>query len=270
MFKKSDIVLSPSQPPAPALKLWSASGQSGEVSTPQRRVLLSKISLVFCQIILCLVACQEEILLSNEVISLPELKVDKYEVSIGEFGQFIKEQEYITTADSLKWSGFFDVVQRNWIVAQEANWEKPDGRKKLGVNYPVTQVSYYDACAYCKWKGGRLPTADEWDAIAGDTVITGNVWQGIFPYEDEGIDGYEISIAPRGQFAPTENGLYDIFGNVWEWTTSMDEEKNARIIKGGSFLCDYNVCAGYIPSKYQTTLDDSGLNHLGFRCVYNP
>jgi sulfatase modifying factor 1 len=207
---------------------------------------------------------------NTPVLDLQFIKADQYEVSIGEFGRFLKETGYISTADSLEWSGFFDPYQKKWVVAKNANWEKPDGRKKISNQFPVTQVSYYDACAYCEWKGGRLPSAQEWDRLAGDTVILGNIWQGLFPYQDEGADGYEISIAPRGQYAPNEMQLFDMFGNVWEWTTTWDSLKNARIIKGGSFLCDYNVCAGYVPSKYQTTPDDSGLNHLGFRCVYDP
>ena len=205
----------------------------------------------------------------NQIVKVDGLNTDLYEVSIGEFRAFIRDTKYLTTADSLGWSGFFDPTTKNWEVAEKANWELPDGRKKVSADYPVTQVSYYDACAYCKWKGGRLPSAEEWDVLAGDSVIVGNIWQGIFPYQDDGTDGYKISVATRGNFFHNNNGLYDIFGNVWEWTSSKDTLKNERIIKGGSFLCDFNVCAGYIPSRYQTTPDDSGLNHLGFRCVYD-
>lgn len=227
-------------------------------------------STVFILLLCHLYSCKEETVSKRqESLLIGNIHVDLYEVSIGEFGEFLEQTQYTTTADSLKWSGFFDPFSKNWEVAENANWEKPDGRKRIGNHYPVTQVSYYDACAFCKWKGGRLPTAQEWDQFAGDSVIVGNVWQGIFPHLDEGKDGYEIKIAPRGLFAHNTFGLYDIFGNVWEWTTSLDESKNERIIKGGSFLCDYDVCAGYIPSRFQTTPDDSGLNHLGFRCVYD-
>lgn len=211
----------------------------------------------------------QEPMLENVKVNLGNISADKYEVSIGAFRNFIETTGYVTTADSLKWSGFFDPFTKKWMVADNANWEKPDGRQRMDHNYPVTQVSFYDACAYCDWKGGRIPSAEEWDFIAGDSVIMGNIWEGMFPYVDEGNDGYEISVAPRGQFDPNTTGLFDIFGNVWEWTTTFDSLKNARIIKGGSFLCDYNVCAGYIPERYQTTPDDSGLNHLGFRCVYD-
>jgi len=205
----------------------------------------------------------------NSPIRVGDIEVDQYEVGIGEFGTFVEATAYITTADSLGWSGFFNPKSRSWEVAKNANWMSHNGKERLGGRYPVTHLSYYDVCAYCAWKNGRLPTALEWDMIAGDSVIVGNTWQGIFPYEDEGKDGYTIEVAPRGLFSPNKYDLFDLFGNVWEWTSSIDSIKNERIIKGGSFLCDYNVCAGYIPSRYQTTPDDSGLNHLGFRCVYD-
>ena len=242
--------------------------------TPRIMILLkfhcTKLIAVLTAVSLFLLACsQDEIALKQERVIINSLEADIYEVSISEFREFIQKTSYTTTADSLDWSGFFDPHSKNWMVAENANWEKPDGRKKLDSNYPVTQVSYYDACAYCKWKSGRLPTAQEWDKIAGDSVIVGNIWEGIFPHLDEGKDGYAIKIAPRGRFAHNTFGLYDIFGNVWEWTSTMDTLKKERIIKGGSFLCDFDVCAGYIPSRYQTTPDDSGLNHLGFRCVYD-
>ena len=200
-------------------------------------------------------------------IASANLYSQKYETTIGEFREFVKTKKYTTTADSLKWSGVFNYKIKKWDIAENANWEKPKGKEIYKDNFPVTQISYYDACAYCYWKGGRLPTAAEWDKIAGDKIEPGNIWQGAFPIEDKGDDGYAYSVAPVGKFKTNTNRLHDIFGNVWEWTTS----KNAAgsiIIKGGSFLCDQNFCSGYYPSKYQTTEKDSGLNHLGFRCVF--
>ena len=196
------------------------------------------------------------------------ISADTFEVSVGQFREFVEAKQYQTTADSFGWSGFFDLKINNWSIKEKANWEFQDGINKSDDNMPVVHVSYYDACAYCKWKGGRLPSADEWDLIAGDTVILGNVWQGLFPELDEGKDGYKTVTAPVGQFAPNEQGYYDIFGNVWEWTSTL-HSSGERILKGGSFLCDYNVCQGYIPSRFQKTADDSGLNHLGIRCIYD-
>lgn len=196
------------------------------------------------------------------------INADQYEVTVADFREFVDSTNFTTTADSFGWSGVFDLSKNEWSIGDRANWERQDGEHIFDDNLPVTHISYVDACAYCKWKGGRLPTADEWDQIAGDSVIVGNVWQGLFPYLDEGKDGYKTKSAPVGQFTPNLNGYYDMFGNVWEWT-STKAPNGERIIKGGSFLCDYNVCQGYIPSRYQTTPDDSGLNHLGIRCVYD-
>jgi len=206
----------------------------------------------------------------NSLIAIPEYKfsTNKYEITVAEFAQFVKENNYITTADSFKWSGVFSTEKNGWETVEFANWQKPDGNNNAHSNHPVTHISYYDAQAFCKSKGGRLPTAIEWDSLAGDSIIVGNVWQGLFPILDEGKDGYVAEVAPVGQFKKNKFGLYDVFGNVWEWTSSQTPA-GKHIIKGGSFLCDYSYCSGFIPERFQTTDRDSGLNHLGFRCVYD-
>jgi sulfatase modifying factor 1 len=220
-------------------------------------------------LVLLLNSCQSNTTNKNQ-ITIPSLnlKVDQYEVSIADFGTFINEQKYVTTSDSIGWSGVYNSDSLKWDMATGANWQKPTGQKVYDDNYPATHISYMDACVYCKWKNGRLPTAPEWDKFAGDEIIKGNVWEGTFPFDDSGKDGYPKSIAPIGQFTPNKYGIHDLFGNVWEWT-STEKIPNSMIIKGGSFLCDISYCSGYIPSKFQTTAKDSGLNHLGFRCVYD-
>ncbi|MDX1406978.1 MAG: SUMF1/EgtB/PvdO family nonheme iron enzyme, partial [Saprospiraceae bacterium] len=220
-------------------------------------------SAILCMIILLLAGCEDH---TNDVAGL-HLQADPFEVTIDSFRHFVESTGYATTADSLEWSGVFDTTQQRWIVQPGANWERPLGHKIADGAFPVTQVSYYDACAYCAWKGGRLPTAAEWDLLAGDLVLPGNVWEGPFPMIDLGKDGFAKRIAPVGRFAPNAYGLHDMFGNVWEWTSTMKDD-SVMIIKGGSFLCDETYCSGYYPSRYQTTPKDSGLNHLGFRCVY--
>lgn len=210
------------------------------------------------------------IIVENDIISIPcyQFSTNKYEITVAEFAQFVKENNYVTTADSFKWSGVFSLEKNGWEPVDFANWQKPDGKIKAPTNHPVTQISYYDAQTFCKSKGGRLPTAEQWDVLAGDSFIVGNVWQGIFPIVDEGKDGYIAKTAPVGQFKTNQFGLHDVFGNVWEWTSSQTPQ-GQHIIKGGSFLCDYDYCSGFIPERYQTTDRDSGLNHLGFRCVYD-
>ena len=200
------------------------------------------------------------------------LWVDIYEVSIAEFSTFKEATSYITTADSLGWSGYFSAKSKGWEVDSNLNWKLPFPEFQMDSTLPVTQVSYDDACDYCAWKKGRLPSAKEWDALAGKEQKVGNIWQGAFPAYDVGTDGYVIQTAPVGSFAANEYGIHDLFGNVWEWTSTDGvhpySKEKGYVIKGGSYLCQRDVCRGYIPAYYQVTPRNSGTNHLGFRCVY--
>lgn len=213
-----------------------------------------------------------------------QLAADKYEVTVAAFRQFIQETDYTTTADSLGWSGFFNPQNHAWETASFANWEKPNGVDVALDNEPVTQVSYTDACAFCDWVGGRLPSAKEWNQIAGKEVVLGNTWEGNFPINDTGLDGYRMHVSPVGFYKPNKHGVYDLFGNVWEWTSTKGTEirgnyvqtngtqltdQGGYLIKGGSYLCAENYCAGYNPNSYQVTPANTGTNHLGFRCVYD-
>lgn len=191
----------------------------------------------------------------------------------------------------------------NWVPG--ANWKHPlgpDSDIKGKENHPVVHISWEDAITYTEWKGNRLPTEAEWEYAArgaGNSNTTlralatskANVWQGNFPYTNSESDGFFYS-SPVQSFEPNELGLFDMAGNVWEWTSDWydpnyysisDGETNPqgpsksydpdepntpkKVVRGGSFLCHESYCAGYRVSSRMRSSPDTGLLHTGFRTV---
>jgi formylglycine-generating enzyme len=203
-----------------------------------------------------------------------------------------------------------------WNYVPGANWRHPTGPKSSiqgKENYPVVQVAYADAKAYAKWAHKRLPTEAEWEfaargGLAGKPFVWGekfrlnekwmaNTYQGHFPVHDLGSDGF-VGLAPVSQFAPNGYGLYDMAGNVWQWTadwyrpdyyyqlakggavarnpkgpeTSFDPaepSEKKKVHRGGSFLCTEQYCSRYMVGTRGKGEVSTGTNHLGFRCVAN-
>lgn len=199
-----------------------------------------------------------------------------------------------------------------WLWQIGANWKHPMGPESSIVgkdNYPVVHIAYEDAVAYCNWAGRRLPTEAEWEYASrgkdkntiffwGNDVTNlkshANTWEGEFPIQNTKIDGYENK-APVGSYPANSYDLYDMAGNVWEWTQDwynvsyykklkqqgpIHNPKGAikpynpnnpalqeKVIKGGSFLCSASYCASYRSSARMATSIDSSLEHLGFRTV---
>ncbi len=199
-----------------------------------------------------------------------------------------------------------------WEWKIGANWRQPygPGSDLSGLeNFPVVHIAYEDALAYCQWKGERLPTEAEWEFAAraeqeNNIYFWGNdhkllsshanTWDGLFPVENSEEDGH-INKAPVQSFPPNAFGLYDMAGNVWEWTSDWyntnyyfeaannglsNNPKGAanpfnrtnllaqeKVIKGGSFLCSASYCASYRISARMANSLDSAMEHLGFRTV---
>jgi formylglycine-generating enzyme required for sulfatase activity len=201
-----------------------------------------------------------------------------------------------------------------WSYVPHANWQHPEGPKssiKGRENYPVVDVAYEDAQAYAKWAGKRLPTEAEWEfaargGLSGKLYIWGdqfrpngrwmaNTFQGKFPVKDTGADGH-VGIAAVARYPPNGYGLYDMSGNVWQWTSDwyrfdyygMLVEQGAvarnpqgpsdsfdpsepgvakRSMRGGSFLCTDQYCSRYMVGTRGKGDPGTGTNHLAFRCV---
>lgn len=232
-------------------------------------------------------------------VSVNSFWMDKHEVTVAEFEKFVKETDYVTEGEKIGWSGVFSRQEADWIRCDGVSWRNPDcGDKKPNPNEPVSQVSYNDALAYAKWAGKRLPTEAEFEyAIRGgleqkeyswgdelkpNGKPVANWWQGDFPENDKKEDGFN-GRAPVMSFQPNGYGLYDMAGNVWEWTSdwyaddyyrwgskdnptgpASGEEKT---IRGGSWLCAENYCTNYRAAGRSHSPKDTSLNNLGFRLV---
>jgi formylglycine-generating enzyme len=192
-------------------------------------------------------------------------------------------------------------VRNWWSWTPGADWRHPEGPdSNVGGRelHPVTQVAYSDALAYAEWSGKSLPTEAEWEYAArggldqaiftwGDEFapkgrLMANTWQGEFPWQNLRLDGYE-GTSPVERFAPNGYGLYDMAGNVWEWTVDEFVQPSPRpccappsngggrfarkVIKGGSHLCAPNYCLRYRPAARQSETVDTSTCHIGFRCV---
>jgi formylglycine-generating enzyme required for sulfatase activity len=212
-----------------------------------------------------------------------------------------------------------------WQFTVGANWRDPFG-DGLSLDtlelwdHPVVHIAYADAEAYAKWAGKDLPSEAEFEFAAkgglegldyawGSELAPGgkmmaNTWQGLFPFANQNLDGWERT-SPVRAFPANPHGIYDLIGNTWEWTSDWWAEKpgaaskgrkaccvvsnprgaklkdsydpsqpliriGRKVLKGGSHLCAPNYCQRYRPAARHPEMTDTSTSHIGFRCIRRP
>jgi formylglycine-generating enzyme len=262
------------------------------------------------------------------LVSVDGFWIQTHQVTNDEFAEFVSATGYVTIAERPldpadypdapvenlqpgsmvfhRTPGPVDLKHLNqwWAWTPGACWSHPRGSRstlKNRENHPVVHVGYQDAEAFASWAGLSLPTEAEWETaarggLAGAAYTWGdeperrgqrlaNYWHGEFPYLPE--TGYGTT-QPVGSFPPNGYGLFDMAGNVWEWTAdwyagsregdpcceadSYDPRQPQfrvprKVIKGGSFLCADSYCLRYRPAARRPQMVDTGMSHIGFRCV---
>lgn len=232
-------------------------------------------------------------------VAVNSFYMDANEVTVADFAKFVKATKYMTEAEKFGSSGVFDTDAKQWAMKPNVSWQHPEGENSTAApNEPVCQISWNDAVAYAKWAGKRLPTEAEWEYAArgglknkeyawGDElkpngVIMANYWQGEFPVANTNEDGFQKR-APVKSFKPNNYGLYDMAGNVWEWTADWyaddyyerspkqnpagAETGEERVMRGGSWMCAGNFCTNYRVAGRSHSTPETGLNNVGFRLV---
>lgn len=254
---------------------------------------------------------------------LDEFWISATAVTNREFRQFVEATGYQTDAERFGWSYVFWLAIRQearrfimpgrvaaapwWRGVQGACWHQPEGPGSdiaARPDHPVVHVSWNDAQALAQWQAMRLPSEAEWEKAArgglvgqrfpwGDELLPAgqhrcNIWQGEFPHHNSAEDDYLIT-APVKSFLPNDYGLWNMVGNVWEWTSdrwSADWHAGTeaalrnnpqgppdgieRVIKGGSYLCHQSWCNRYRNAARSFNNPDASTAHMGVRLAWSP
>ncbi|MBA8958434.1 formylglycine-generating enzyme required for sulfatase activity [Rhodococcus percolatus] len=272
-------------------------------------------------------------------VAIDAFAIEAHQVTTAQYAAFVRDTGYVTVAERpLDPADFPGAPAENlqpgsmvftptrgpvdlrhlsqwWTWTVGASWRHPTGPASTITGreqHPVVHVAHEDAAAYAQWAGRSLPTEAQWEAAArggldhaeftwGDAPESespplANYWHGEFPWRAD--PGYGTTTAV-GSYPPNEYGLFDMAGNVWEWTADWYSDRHAdtaesccaprnprgpgmsesfdprqpqfrvprRVIKGGSFLCADSYCRRYRPAARRPQMVDTGMSHIGFRCV---
>ena len=249
----------------------------------------------------------------RQKVQVKPFKISPTAVTNNEFARFVNETGYRTVAEIEGWSYVFHLLLddparwtlcppglRWWRKVDGAYWEKPEGpSSSIAIRHihPVVHMTWYDAHAYCRWSGLKLPSEVEWERAArgglakakfpwGNAMLPGgkfamNTWQGSFPDENTAMDGF-VGTSPVDAFASNGYGLYNTTGNVWEWVedrfnpissygkaskadTQTKVLDQARVQRGGSYLCHDSYCDRYHVDSRTQNDPVSSAGYSGFR-----
>lgn len=257
-------------------------------------------------------------------VRLDSYRIDTTSVTNRQFASFVQATGYCTEAERFGWSYvFYAAVHPNavsavrhmdnvpmtpwWLAVDGACWRRPEGPGSDAMEFadhPVVHVTWTDAKAFAYWAGKRLPTEAEWEAaargdqtqapypwgmeLAPEGIHQCNTWQGKFPSYNNGEDGF-LGTAPALSFKPNSLGLYNVVGNVWEWTadgwstdwhaSELDATRinpqgppdtkawpGMKVMRGGSYLCHASYCTRYRLSARSFNSIVTSIGHIGFRC----
>ncbi len=239
------------------------------------------------------------------IMTVDAFSIDRHPVTNRQFAAFVAATGHVGAAESTGGNVFVmpdapvDLGNPSlwWRHDPMASWRRTNGRDELTdhqFDHPVVQVGHADAVAYASWAGGRLPTETEWEwaasggidqvptwPLADDGMLLANVWIGEFP--SRSTRRTRPGTTPVGAYPPNVNELFDMLGNVWEWTEDTwtggvaaphspcctPATATTMVTKGGSYLCAANYCSRYRPAARHPQAAAEPSCHIGFRCAYD-